>query len=189
MNENTEIIDGMIVDIETGEVLGLAEKPEFTVKDEDSANWVLGKMLALESDIVAIETSARVIEAKAILANAAAMKKDASKRLEWLHARFTAEIGEWARPQLEGKKTKTLKTLLGAISFRVKKGGLRVADKDKALDWAKSNTPNAIKVTEEFQISLLSDIGRALAEADSGNGAFEVIPDAESVTIKTGVSA
>jgi len=37
---NTIEIDGMICDAETGEIIGMAGKPEFRVQDEESLAWV-----------------------------------------------------------------------------------------------------------------------------------------------------
>lgn len=201
---NIEVIDGYRIDIDTGEVLGYAEEPpEFTVHDEDSANWVLGKMLDAESQLAAIETSAEVIRARAVLENAAKLRKEQERKLSWWHKRFDNELGEFARKRLEGQKTKTLKTLLGSISLRVKKGGLKVLFPDIALRCAKAyQWDEAVKTTESFLISNLSDEHRQLIAtgiASYTNGdpgwydelilqGFTVEPDSETVTVKTGIT-
>jgi len=187
--ESTMVIDGMIVDIETGEVVGVDAPEEFRVKDEDSFNWVMGKMLDADSRIASILTHPEVVKAKAILANAERITKDAQNRKTWFEKRFGAELAEYAKAQIEGGKSKTFKTVLGAISFRTKKGGLRVEDKEKALETAQVNGwTNAIKVTEEFQISKLDPAQKELAEAKLLPG-FTVEPDTETWSITTGVSA
>ena len=181
------IIDGLKVDPETGEVLGVETPPEFMVQDDESAKWVLRKIGKAEAAVTAIDADPDVIWAKAILDNANAIQKRAQARLEYLHQRFDEELGFYAKYQLDGK-TKTWKTPVGSVAFRTVKGGLRVVDKDKALVWAKENTPTAIKVSEEFQISKLSDIGRALAEADAhaSTSAFEIKPDVDKITVTGG---
>lgn len=194
LQSNTEVIDGFIVDTETGEVLGFVEQPtEFLVTDEDSCNWVLKKMLKVEADIMSIDNSADVLAADAVLRNATALRRVKEKRLEYLHKRFDAELGEYARGQLQGKKERTFKTIFGAIALRFVKGGLRVADKTLALRWATTAAPDAIKVTEEFQISQLSAaqkeeiVKRLNAEADPNLAAFKIEPDRETIAVTTGV--
>jgi phage host-nuclease inhibitor protein Gam len=186
--EWTMVIDGMIVNVETGEVIGVDAPEEFRVKDEDSFNWVMSKMLDADSRIASILTHPEVVKAKAILANAERITKDAQNRRSWFERRFGDELAEYAKTQIDGGKSKTFKTVLGAISFRVKKGGLRVEDKEKALKTAQFNGwTNAIKVTEEFQISKLDPAQKELAEAKLLPG-FTVEPDTETWSISTGVS-
>lgn len=182
--QNTIIIDGMIVDADTGEVIGLA-KQEFKVQDEESFNWVMKKILNEESKIAAIDNSVEVKQAQAIIANAESMKKDAQRRLDWLLSRFSAEIGEYARPQLT-KGSKSLKTIFGTVAFRTKKAALKVIDEEKAIAWARAMAPTAIKVKESFLISELQ--GEQREKATQYIHAFKVEPETETVTIKTGVA-
>lgn len=187
-----EIIDGYRVDSETGEVLGLAEpRPAFVVDDEDSLNWVLGRFLKVEAEIAAIDNSEVVIHARAVLANAEAMKRKATKRLDYLHNRFDLEILEYARRALAGAKRRTLDTILGSVSLRTVKGGLRVKDPEAALNIAKTYCPHAVKKTEAFQISQLTQEERDYLAANVAevSHAFEVKPDTETVKITTGVAS
>ena len=170
-------------DPDSGEVLGVVlPHDDFVINTVDRARWALRKYGEHESEIAAIDSDADVLLATAILENARKLKKKAEDRLAYLHHRFDEELGRFARTQLDSKG-KTWCTPVGSVSFRTVKGGLRVVDKDKALVWAKQNTPDAIKTSEEFQISKLTGIGRALAEADaaSASSAFEIKPDAEVV--------
>lgn len=186
--DETIAIDGMIVNAETGEIVGVDAPQEFRVQDEDSFNWVMSKMLDCDSRIAAIATNSEVIRAKAILANAERLEKEARNRKTWLETRFGNELAAYAKAQIEGGKSKTFKTILGSVSFRLKKGGLRVADKEKALETAQMNGwTNAIKYTEEFQISKLDPAQRELAESKMLPG-FTVEPDTETFSITTGVT-
>lgn len=192
-----EVVDGYVINTVTGEVMGLAQSPIFTISDPSSLDWVLGKMLSEESAIHAIDNTEAVIHARAILDNALAMKKDRQRRLDWLHRRFDDEIGHYVRPLLEGQKTKTYKTIYGQVSFRKKPRRLAVADPESALAWASVNCPEAIKTTAEFQIgrlpadralSLTEELLRGGDSEDSAERkAFTVIPESELVTVKTGV--
>ena len=135
-------IDGALYDAETGEFLAFVDRAAaFAVVDQASAEWVLGKMLDAEAALAAVLQSPEVLRAKAVLANAEALQKASASRLDSLHRRFDGELGDYARRELEGKKGRTLKTLLGSISLKTVKGGLRVADEAKALAWAKAPPP------------------------------------------------
>lgn len=199
MNEQNEqpiIIDGFLVIESTGEIVGLAQKETFTVKDEESCKWVLNKIRTVESELSALESNPDVLAAKALLANVESMKKDHQRRLEWLLARFSAELGEYAKPLLP-KGSKTLKTPYGFIQIKTVNELLQVKDKAAALAFAKSHIPHAIRTTEEFQISLLEDLdkrfivsglnGSDVVADDELRSAFQVRPAGEKVEIKTGV--
>lgn len=181
---DTEILEGKIYDAETGEYLGDVVEPTFKVKDEESLNWVLGKILEAESEYASILNSPEVIKANAVLANAVAMQAEKQKRIDWFTNRFSPEIAEYVRPML--KDSKTFKTVLGSVGFRTVKGGLRVTDKEKALEWASRNALGAIKTTQEFQISKLTDEDRESLTTNVIPG-FDNVPDREVVTIKSGV--
>lgn len=179
----TIVLDGVIVDAETGEVVGL-EKPEFTVTDESSAEWVLERIMEAELDAYR-----EGMKLRALSENVQIKINRANARAEWLRARFATELEEFARKKVEGSKSKTWSSPFGKLSFRTVKGGLRVLDKDLALAVAKSRGyTEAIKVTEEFQISKLSDMDRAYLEESCDGQAFIVKPDEEKFDIKTGVA-
>lgn len=199
--QNTVIIDGFVVDAETGEILGHADvKPEFRVDTEEAVDWVLRKMGRAEAELVAVDNDPDVLWATTILANAERIRKEKQKRLDWLHARFDAELGAFAKAELArtGAKGKTYKRVTGAISFRTVKGGLRVADEHEAIQTAKIlGWEGAIKVKESFLISALPDevkaelvagiTGDTWSREDGCRKAFTVQPDVEKVEVKPGV--
>lgn len=187
------VIDGWLYDSESGECLGPAElpKPEFAITDDESLNWVLNKFLQTEATIAAIDNNDAVVHARAVIANAEAMKKEQQNRLNGLHFRFDNEIEHYVKPLLDGKKSKTHKTLFGSVSFRTSKGGLRVKDAAAALQWVKEQgnaLAHTIKTTEEFQISRLTDEERETLANIVPEG-FDVKPDSESMAVKTGVQS
>lgn len=145
---NIVLQDGLWIDADTGEVVGLAEP--FQVTDEDSANWVLEKLLNAEADIARERMKLRAVEERA-----QANIKRHERRVEWLKARFGPELEAYAAQALEGKKSRTLSLLFGKLAFRKKAGGLRLADEALALEWAKKHCPDAVKVTEAFRISAI----------------------------------
>jgi hypothetical protein len=153
-----EAFEGKWYDASTGEEVALVIEEGFRVKDEASANWVLSKYLDAEARILAVLGDPEVIRAKAILANAAALEKKARNSLAWLEARFKPELAEFAKTQLQGKKTKTWSTVLGGVSFRTVPGGLKVADEQKAIHWAETESKSLrsmVKVEKSFLISAL----------------------------------
>ncbi len=155
----TTIQDGYIIDVNTGEVLGIVGLPkeEFVIDSQEAADWVFSKMLEAESELAAVLQSPHVLHAKAIINNAAAIEKEKRRRIEWLHARFDNELGRWARPNLKGK-TKTVKSILGSVSFRLQNGGLRCIDAAKGLIWAKlAGKSHTVKTEEKFLVSELTD--------------------------------
>lgn len=179
---------GMWVNLDTGEIIDI-ETPAgpdqpFIPTTEQEVEWVLGKMATAEALLVSIQTRPEVLQAKAVLANAAKMEKEAARKLDWLHARFDPDLGEFARKQLEGKKTKTWKSVLGSIALRIQKGRVKVENPELALEWAKAYDPEAIKTTEEFQISRATKL-----EEDNLPVGFIKTADEEKVTVKTGVGA
>lgn len=186
--ENTILIDGLIIDIESGEVVG-QERPEFRVTDEASAEWVLEKIMNAEADAARDR-----LKLKAVVERLEASIKASEKRAEWFRSRYGSELEEFARERLQDSKTKTLKLTWGSISFRTVKGGLRVADPEAALTWAKQYAPEAVKVTEAFQITKLGDDWRTTLTTVTppeqlAERGFAIAEDSEVVSIKTGVTA
>ena len=191
-------------DVDTGEFVAYAVKPEFQVKTAEDFNWVMGLMLRKESEIAAVETSAEVRAAKAVLANSEQMRKKLYPALNWLELRFKNELAEFAKTQFKGKE-RTYTGLMGSVSLRAKKGGVKVADAEKALLWAKAFFPDAVKVEtkESFLISVVPDGVKQEIEmafdpdaqceemADSmaaAREAFVIELPSDTITIKTGVS-
>lgn len=92
--QQTVTIDGSVYSQETGEFLRFVDKQQFKIDTEEAANWVLCKMQTAAALVQSIENSTEVLAAKAILANADAMKKDAQRRYDGLDARFGAELAQ-----------------------------------------------------------------------------------------------
>jgi phage host-nuclease inhibitor protein Gam len=170
------LIDGSYYLTETGEYVCDKVDDTFTIKDDSSLEWVMEKFFNADADIRAEE-----LRIEALLNAYQARRKKKLARLEWLEARFKPEVEAYAKTKLTGK-TKYVDTPFGRIAWRTQKGGLKVTDKVKALELAKRfNWSDAIKVSEEFQISKLTDTQREVAAPFDG---FEVTPDTEVCSIK-----
>lgn len=173
-----------LVDPDTGEVLGLVNRPKFEVNDLASAEWVLEKMQTEDVEIMALQ--ARL---KALTENMATMIKAHQQKRAWLEMRFGPELAHYAKDNMpKGKKTWTCP--YGQISFRSTNAKLAVRDEERILDWARQFEPQAVKTTEKFQIGSLSDAARAQIMdsptlADSLG--FDIVPAGENTSIKTGI--
>jgi phage host-nuclease inhibitor protein Gam len=172
------LIEGSYYLTETGEYICDKVDDTFTIKDDSSLEWVMEKFFNAEMDIKSAD------EKMEALNNAyQARRKKKVARLEWLEARFKPEVEAYAKTKLTGK-TKYVDTPFGRIAWRTVKGGLKVTDKVTALSFAKLyGYSGTIKITEEFQISKLTDEQSARLIADTPKG-FEVTPDAEVCSIK-----
>ena len=172
------LIDGSWYDSETGEYLH-EDIQEFSVNDDSSLEWVMERIFNAEAS-----KNAEQAKLEALIANCERKINRASSKAKWLRDRFSAEVEAYAKTKLDGK-SKFVDTPYGRISFRTKKGGLRVADKDTAMEVAKLlGWNNAIKTTEEFQISKLTDDQRVKAQ---NYPAFVTEQETEQMSITTGI--
>lgn len=177
--------DGYLYDIDTGEVLGLADLPElFEVRDEDSANWVLEKRAAIEAGIVA-----RTALLEAAQRNIQALINAERRKLSYWDFRFSPSLTKWAKTMLTGK-SKTLQLAQGKIAFRATKGSSSIINDEAAIAFAQDYLPSAIKRKEWVTVT---DALKAIEAAKQATGE-DIRPDwivstgpSESVTISTGI--
>lgn len=146
-----EVIDGYVVDGNTGEVLGLAASDtplSFAVRDRASADWVLAKLADCQAQVLAINARERML-----LANLDRQRKAQLARLDWLHRRFDAELEAFARAELEGKRTKTLTLDHGRIAFRTARGRNVITDMARAVAWMRAEGyAGKVKVQEKVDV-------------------------------------
>jgi hypothetical protein len=189
-------------DTTTGEFVAFVVPEGFRVDSLESFNWVMRKMLTVESQIMAVEQSADVIAAKAIVANATAMRERLYKRYASLENFFGPDLGEFARQQMEGKKERTFYSPYGSVGLRKKAGGVKVADPDRAIEVIETLFPEGIEAVATKKSFLISKVPEKLKTyiqeilfgGDSKKAgdaavmsAFAYEPPSETVTIKTGV--
>jgi hypothetical protein len=173
------IIDNLVVDPETGEVLGNAISDAGEISSQTALEAILEKLADVEGRL-----TAQQLRHQAILENCRKLEVRTASYLAYLKAQYEPHIEAYAKTRLEGQKSKTLTTPFGSVSFRTVRGGLKVVDPSIALDYAQLNGfTNAIKVTESFQISKLDPAQRELIEAKLPEG-FEMVADRESMSIK-----
>jgi hypothetical protein len=177
MDNTYQIVDNFVVDLD-GVILGEVVT-EGAIASQEALEVVLERMADVESQLVALKT-----KHEAIIENCRKLEVKKASYLAYLKSVYSNPIEAYAKSRLEGQKTKTLTTPYGQVSFRTVKGGLKVSDKGLALATAhKLGMVEAIKVTEEFQISKLTDEQRDAIATTLPEG-FEMVADRETMSIK-----
>jgi hypothetical protein len=177
MDNTYQIVDNFVVD-QDGVILGEVVT-EGAIASQEALEVVLERMADVECQLVALE-----IKHEAIIENCRKLEVKKASYLAYLKGVYSNPIEAYAKSRLEGQKTRTLTTPYGQVSFRTVKGGLKVVDKGMALATAhKLGMVEAIKVTEEFQISKLTDEQRDAIATTLPEG-FEMVPDRDSMSIK-----
>jgi len=166
--QNTVIIDGWLIDADTGlEIEPVPPRQEFHINDDDSFEWYMGKRADLAVKIKQLEAKKEIVTA-----NLDAMIKEKQSRLNRLDLRFGVEVEAYVKELLADSKKRSITCMYGKAGFRKINENYVVADQAKAVQWAKTYHPDAVKVTEEFQKSKV-DIEKA---KDAPNGVFEMKP-------------
>lgn len=160
---------------EEGEIIRHIDQP-FAVVDRNSAEWVLQRLM--DADAAIFAETARLT---AVTEHIQARMKEQTRRRDWLRARFAHELEQYAAGQLVGQKARTLVLDHGKISFRRTSGSTQVLDMAAAVEWAKQNAPESLKITESVLVSPLKD------RNDLPEAIFEVTPPGDRCSIETGI--
>lgn len=149
----TEILDGFIVDVDSGEVVGLAgHDPAFHITDRTSAEWVLEKMSQNATALKALE-----LRRETLLQNLERQQQEIERRAAWLNHRFGAELREWATSQLAGQKRRSLQLDWGKIGFRKTHGAVKVFDVPNAVFWLEKHCPKAVQMEPKVLVSQIPE--------------------------------
>lgn len=185
------IVEGnWMLNPDTGEILEYMDQPigpverdfQFYVHDRASAEWVLEKLSEAEAEVAAIEK-----RKKTLLANLEAMGRPAGHRVTWLRRRFEDELKAWAEKELEGEKTRSIRTPFGQLAFRKVNERIKVDDEEAAIAWAKKHQPDAVKTTEKILVSELPVLlGFDPDEPAKAPPGCHLEPAHDSFTVKTG---
>jgi len=156
------ISDGSIAlrEIEEAEALAqieheYADLPESVIAlGHSDANGIVRRIAEARREIELIgEQEAE--EIARIRARADELRQAYQAKLTWLDERYGESLKAFAAANLEGKKVRSIKLLSGVVGFRKNPSSLAIVDKDAALEWAKANLPDAIKVVESVGVSPL----------------------------------
>jgi Bacteriophage Mu Gam like protein len=134
----------------------------FHVRDHQSANWVLKKIIGER------EYRARCV------AWFEAETRRSEHREQFLMRRFGVELEEWTRQQLAGRhgKRRSVHLPAGILGFRTAPAKLVIVDEPKLLAWCRQHLPGAVKVVQHI-------LKREVQNHIKGNGE---IPDGAELT-------
>ena len=179
-----------LFDEETGEYAGSANPgwlPSVLETEDDVLNYM---HLLLDAET---RLSAETQKYKSVLENVERMVKRHKSKVAYMRTMYEKQAGKVVESLLprdkEGKlRTKTYRSPWGSISLRETKPSVKVAQTGLAVQFAKLECPDAVKVTESVLVSMIPEgvKGRlmddpALAEAMG----FSVSEGGDSVTVKT----
>lgn len=190
----TEISNGYIIDVETGEVIDHAEvntgrasaddffatldpRPVFEATDLAGVEWVMSKLQEAESEVLGLKS-----RRDAIVSNIDTQIRDRQNKIQWLHKRFDADLELFTRSQIQDKKTKTVTTPFGKLSMRQNPGSIVVKDDAGAIAWAKQHMPEAVATKEHILLTPLDKVKGGLP-----GDLFLVIAPFEKFGVNTGV--
>jgi len=136
-------VEAELVAYITGMDVETAGEP-WRIENVGQADWALRKL---------IETQA----AYGQYADEISLWEAARKRAKHAIDFFTELLQAWAIGA-RTKDTKSFALAHGTVSTRQSAARLSISDKDAILEWAATNAPDAIKVTSEVQLSLLTNV-------------------------------
>ena len=174
------LVDGELWDEETGEYAGpMSGWITGNESPEDLALLVMRKRMDIEATL-----QAEKAKLDAIVENTRKMVAKHQARLDWLEARYNAQLQDYAMSQLPRKadgslKVKTWTCPYGTVAFRTIAERVKVVDEEAAVAYCLEHDPDSVKTKHTVLVSKLSDF--ALDHAPG----LEIIPATESVTIKT----
>jgi hypothetical protein len=138
----------------------------FRVADENTANWLVRKILEARAYAVHVEEWA------------AAEKQRAKRDEQRLLLRFGPELEQWLRTEIQtrGNRSKSVALPAGRISLRRVNGRMVIADEAVAMQWAKDHLVDAVKIN----ISVTGSAALHFADCcktllGSNAGTFQVI--------------
>jgi len=110
---------------------------------------------------------------------------------DWLDRRFEPQMRAYVKHKLAGSKTKSLKLMTGhsaepaRVGFRKVKGGLRITDPDKVVEWAlrRENYVDMVAQRTVFK-PIAEKVKQYFAETGEVPPGCEVKPDEETFYVK-----
>ena len=126
MNETTDQIE-VLDDIEDDYAEQFLAPEGFRVHDEDTANWVIRKV---------IEARARAERMREVKRRADAEIKAAQKAEAFFLGKFGDELQTFLASKIAGQKVKSYKMLEGTLGTRKSAESLLVFDEEQAIEWA-----------------------------------------------------
>jgi hypothetical protein len=166
------IIDGVYIDSETGEVIGMVDNPVPDAPDHDGvmeeiAQWVgerrayhIGKAEGLKAE--------KQVWLDKINARFNADIKRHEQSVEWIENQYRPSLLNYARRKLEGAKKRSLGVGLLVLQLVKTRARTTVIDNDKAAEWAWLNCEDALKCEVSAKGNNAMILRDAAAEAGIG---------------------
>jgi len=189
LNPKIERIGDDLFDTETGEYAGPADSslPTHRIQTEDELLAYASRLNRAESDVL-IEKQ----RLQSVIDNCQKMLASKERKVEWLKAAYQDSANEVAMSLLPRKadgsfRTKTYTCPWAQFAFRDTKAKVVIANPILALEWAKANAPEAVKVVESVLVSKLppTAIERWVELNMTDSLAFSIEPARQSVTVTT----
>ena len=117
------------------------EVKRFEVKDLDTANWAVGKMLAAESNIQRIRALADEYKRR-IDEWAEKATKDDHATIEF----FESEIRPFAEREISGGKKQSIKLMGATVGFRKTPARVEIEDEDALVGYCETFAPELVRV-------------------------------------------
>ena len=137
--------------------------PSFAVKDLQSADWTLRKILRAQHNIEEREITAEAVRTKLDKWLAEANKPDLAT-IEFMQGKLEPYIAD----SLQGEKRRSVKLPSGTAGFRASPERVEVEDEAAALTWCEANLPAAVKVKKYLSLTEIKasiKAGSAMPEA------------------------
>lgn len=160
-------ITGVLVDPETGEVMGLLEEPEEMEDAEGLAHWLGQALTSARAQLVGLQA-----EKQAWLDKVAEQFDSSIRRAEG-KVRWLSERPDWLemlRTLHEKRAPGKPSFKLGLLATRIKKSreSLEITDEEQALEFVREHCPDAIQVRESLLKTHIPPEVRQALPADAG---------------------
>lgn len=123
---------------------------KFHITSESKADWVIKKITAVDDEIDRLEEQHR------------RRVKQLENEKTFFEERFSRELEAFVKANLDGRK-KSIDFPHGRAGFRKSRETIEIVDKDRNLEWAKKNCPNAVRkreyTTKTEQVKHLKETG------------------------------
>jgi phage host-nuclease inhibitor protein Gam len=130
------------------------DKLSFEVTDAAGASWVVRKIVEARARQERIKEWAR-------------LEMNAARREEeFFQRRFRPSLEAWVTENLQGRKTLRLPD--GALGYRRRRMTLQIEDKERVLEWCRSNLPEAVRVKEDVLKTPLNEHLKETGEVPPG---------------------
>jgi len=137
--------------------------PSFAVKDLQSADWTLRKILRAQHNI-----EERRAAADAVRARVAKWEEEANGPDFATIAFMQSKLEPYIADSLQGEKRRSVKLPSGTAGFRASPDRVEVEDEAAALAWCEANLPAAVKTKKYLSLTEIKaslKAGGAMPEA------------------------